>query len=95
MLYAGAAAVDSAMTTIWMAVTVVVPRLLGRLVRRGVAKAQPKDAHSTLGLVGALGNAIGTYLGFLIGHALVTAVSHVDRARLSLTPPPPGPPCRA
>lgn len=34
LLYAGAAAVDSAMTTVWMAVTVFVPRFLARLEPR-------------------------------------------------------------
>ena len=43
-LYAGAAAVDSAMTTIWMAATVVLPRLLVRL-RPSAGPARPvKDA---------------------------------------------------
>lgn len=65
-LYAGAAAVDSAMTTVWMAVTVALPRLLGRAsssvresetasietARLEQAPASPRDLASLAALAG-------------------------------------------
>jgi uncharacterized membrane protein len=43
-LYAGAATVDNAMTTLWMAVTVVVPRILGRGRTAAAPEAAPAVA---------------------------------------------------
>ena len=44
-LYAGAAVVDSAMTTLWMGVNVLVPRVFGRLwPKRGEAPTKAQDA---------------------------------------------------
>lgn len=70
ILYAGANAVDAALTTVWMAVTVVVPRILARswpplrAMARPAARALEEGAHehdreqvapSDLALVTALG----------------------------------------
>jgi uncharacterized membrane protein len=58
-LYAGAAAVDSAMTTVWMAVTVALPRLLARwwpslrpgaVARMSPSPAEPGEPTSESGL---------------------------------------------
>lgn len=51
-LYAGAAAVDSFMTTIWMAVNLLVPRLLGRFWPGAKGRSEPvaKAAEVDLGI---------------------------------------------
>lgn len=48
VLYAGASVVDSAMTTLWMAATVILPRLLSRL-RRGDGGATPAVGAAATG----------------------------------------------
>ncbi|ANM30066.1 membrane protein [Acidobacteria bacterium Mor1] len=48
-LYAGAAAVDSAATAVWMAVTVALPRLLGRRT----ASSERKETSATPAVAGA------------------------------------------
>ncbi len=76
LLYAGAAAVDSAMTSVWMAVTVVLPRWLpdrSTAVRRTAEETAVDEEHDTervgpldLALLTALGGA-AVWLSDLLG----------------------------
>jgi uncharacterized membrane protein len=86
-LYAGAAAVDSAMTTMWMAVTLAVPRLMG--VGRGAAvvltpSAGDEDTDTVHPADLAVLIALGAATLFLARHAAASiAVARPDWPRWS------------
>jgi uncharacterized membrane protein len=69
-LYAGAAVVDSAMTTVWMAATVALPRLLagvwpGASARSVVAKGAGEEPHGDAESLDPMGMALLLTLGAL------------------------------